>query len=354
MKILLSYNIDTFDPNKKLSEQKNQNSSGTILACCLYTQLSKFGEVTYTDSKHLNEVKGQYFDVVVAIANGLKKVLKSVKYGKFVFFGVNMFPKARNQILKSFVKQNKLDKSCFCKDDIVKTYLGKYIKKADEIWCVGNEKIKQSFVDFGIPAEKVFMLNYGLNQKTDINLTARSGMKKFVYVATTLALRKGFDLVVDAFERLYAQRQDFQLVLVGNLGNQFYLNKFKSFMQKMNGCAVYYGFVNSSSSKYEEIISDCDYLVFPSLEEGQAGTVLDCISRGLVPLLSENTGVSFSPLGYFELSLGAEQNLDILNKALDVNNDELCFLKRQTIDYYQKEHADFYLQFEQVFKRFYK
>ena len=123
-------------------------------------------------------------------------------------------------------------------------------------------------------------------------------------------------------------------------------------MEKMNGCAAYYGFVNSSSAKYEEIISNCDYLVFPSLEEGQAGTVLDCISRGLVPLLSENTGVSFSPLGYFELSLGATQNVDVLNKALDIDNEKLCSLKKQTVDYYQKEHADFDSCFEQVIKNF--
>ena len=68
--------------------------------------------------------------------------------------------------------------------------------------------------------------------------------------------------------------------------------------------------------------------------------------------MSENTGVSFSPLGYFELSLGAEQNLDILNKALDVEKAELSSLKAQTVDFYQKEHANFYLQFEQVIKDF--
>lgn len=345
MNILLVYSKVHFDPDLPQEKQKRWGSSASILARTLYHILGQKGKLTYIHFDKHATVKGKHFDLVVAISNGIADLFKYVSFDKFVFFSVNMSMCERNQILTDFICDHDLNrKELLKKGDFVDEQAMEYVRRADFILGVGNNAVLNSYLKYGIDGAKIKMLNYGILDTSLSISPSLDSRKRFVYVASDIGLRKGFDLVYDLF--LGLKKGDYALTIIGSAFSPYYQAKLDVLQTILGDRCQYYGWIESNSAEYDAILKAQDFLVFPSLEEGQAGTVLDCMVRGVIPMLTPASGFDFSPLGFLDTALDSSQNKGILQRAMKLSSESVNQLKEKTLEYYKEMHASFEHSFE--------
>jgi hypothetical protein len=62
---------------------------------------------------------------------------------------------------------------------------------------------------------------------------------------------------------------------------------------------------------------------------------------GVIPVVSPNSGLDFSPLGFCELETGSARNRDLLRRACALPESERARLRRETLEHYDEFHAGF-------------
>lgn len=345
MKILLSYSRLHFDPSKNPKEQKYWGSSASILARTLIDILTKIGNVTYIDSSEYEKVKGIEFDLFVGITNNFYKIWQSAKIKKSIYFAVNMHPRERNWILLKYLIKERLSPKALAGWDLVNFIEAeKGIRVADYILCMGNIATYNSYIKYGIPKSKIKVLNYGIPERKEIKKKSPKksfGVKKFVYPTSEVGLRKGFDIIFSIFTDPKIRKLPFHLDIIGLPTNKYYEQKLKELIKKLGKKVTYHGWIDSCNEKYSETIKNNHFIIFPSLEEGQAGTVVDAIRFGTIPIISQNSGIDFSPLGNLELKSKSNRNKEKVLKSLNLSDEQIEDLKNKTLEYYAQYHENF-------------
>lgn len=352
MKILLSYSKAHFDPDKQPAQQKYWGSSANILARALYRTLTKLGSVTYIDGSEYQSVAGLHFDLFIGVAHNFQDILAVCTAKRSILFAVNMHPKERNRTLRSFLRNNALSRDRLAGWDLqdLKRYAAA-IHLADIILCVGNTAVYETYVANGVSRRKIKMLNYGFLPE-DIKVQfdspkARQG-NRYLYVASEIGLRKGFDIVADIFGDSSLADQDFHLDIVGSANLPVYKQQLEALCLSLGKKATYHGWVDSASLAYRKILAASDFLVFPSLEEGQAGTVIECLREGVIPILTAASGIDFSPMGELESRIGSSENRRVLMSALQLSASERRRFQAKTKEYYEEFHGNWLLQLEEA------
>ena len=355
MKILLSYSKFHFDP-KSDDENKFKNSSAAINARTLYNVLCSFGDVEYIDFSEWQKVKGKKYDLFVGINHNFDNILKHCEIKNSVYYAVNQYPTERNKILRKFNKDKQFinfthNFRLFWLQMWKKSWRNSYKKEfapmvksilsADAIICLGNKIVKNSYIKHGYPKEKFFLINYDLQKGKAIDKSNFHKQIKILYIATELCLRKGTDIIYDIFMNLSHRNLEYKLTVVGGSGdsNNQYLYLINELVRTSNGKVVYLGPL--FGKPYEDVLQNNDFYIFPSIEEGQAGTVLDAMYNGLVPIITRESGVDFSPLGFLEPKLCSAKNYAILESVFDLSDEKKKELSHQTVDYYNYNHLGF-------------
>lgn len=351
MRIIFCFSLEHFNPNLSESKHLYWGSSSNILARSLFKILSELGELVYTDLRGIEKYKHEKFDLAIGTINGFKKLTQTVDARINVIFNAQMHPIERNLIFLKFINENKLARYNLFDFRSISSMFSEIagIKKANFLLGVGNFVTQNSFIKYGVDRNKIKFINYGiLNKDVNINtIIKRYPIIDFIYFATEVGMRKGFDLLFEIFSNLSIGKYDFKLHIVGALNHPVYIEKMDTLKCKLNDKIIFHGWINSDTDEYEEILANTDVLLFPSLEEGQAGTVIDSIRQGVIPLLSRNTGVDFSPLGFFDSNVDSKSNINLVKSIFSKSEAELVILKQQSIRFYQEFHSEFYNNLKQ-------
>ncbi len=354
MRILLAYSTHHFDP---ACPEKAGKASAAVLARTLYGILSGFGDVEYVDGlKPPKKLRHRHYDLLVSILGGISPLCCVAHFDKVLLFAVNMHPVERNAILDRFNRRHCVCDAHSLDKTIVSLSTLDDIERADAIFLVGNGTVRDSFIHRGVAADKVRALNYAsglpLREKSELDIPGKT--PRFVYAATEMCLRKGFDIVAELFSRAAAEGRDFRLSIIGGKGSKSYAAKLEALKETLGDKLNVEGWVPSESARYPALLKQHDYIIFPSLEEGQAGSVLDALACGLVPLVTRETGVDLSPFGFLEAELGSAENAAILNRAMAAEAAERAELKGLTLDYYAEHHLPWVEHMQQAVTHFLK
>jgi GT2 family glycosyltransferase len=342
MRILLSYSRIHFDPARTPAEHKHWGSSASILARTLYRLLSELGEVTYIEGGEHRQHAGESYDLFVGIDRNFADILKQCRIKRSVLWAVNMHPVERNRLLRDFVKAAGLPDAAYSGWDIVDARASvQAIAGADAILCAGNIATFNSYLRQGVPPRKLKVLNYAVGESSRPFQGEGSAAPRFLHVTSEIGLRKGFDILADIFGAPDLLRHDFHLDVVGLPTNPHYEEKLRALQTTLGDRLTVHGWVDSATTAYQALMERADFLVFPTIEEGQAGTVLDAARHGVIPILSRHAGVDFSPLGFFELSPKSQANRDLLRSAMTLDLPGRRHLKAKTVEYYEELHLPF-------------
>ena len=359
IKILLSYSKFHFDPDKDEKDNPYSNSSAAINAKTLYSVLKNFGDVEYIDFNEWEKTKGKEYDLFVGINHNFDNIIANAQIKTIVYYAVNQHPTERNKIIKNFKMSNRFTRllpkflSKLLKNIINFEFRQEYapkvkkINKADYIICLGNDIVRQSYIKHGFDPQKIISVNYEILQGASTPKETFHDIPYILYVGTNMCERKGFDIVYQLMNKLNEKGYDFKLTVVGDPINKYYAKKCaklkKLLKDKIEIFDCLYG------DTYKNKIKENDFYIYPSIEEGQAGTVLDAMHAGLIPVITRESGVDFSPLGFLQPGLNKKSNLEITEKLFNLSNDEKSHLSQMTADYYNKYHLDFEKRLTNIF-----
>ncbi|HEX7182458.1 MAG TPA: glycosyltransferase family 4 protein [Thermoanaerobaculia bacterium] len=156
------------------------------------------------------------------------------------------------------------------------------IALADHILTV-SELARQTYLDAGVPAEKVHALTLGADTELFAPVPGeRTSADGFVFLfAGATIRRKGFDLLLGAFERVRAQEPAAGLRVVGPRGDLGHL------LDGRTGISAA-GAMDQRGLAEEFRRADC--LVLPSRNDSYAMVVTEALASGLPVIVSEMVG----------------------------------------------------------------
>jgi starch synthase len=151
---------------------------------------------------------------------------------------------------------------------------------ADAILCPSHF-VKESFVSEGFPANRVFVVPYGLTlQATETQAPATKDIFRVLYVGQ-IGVRKGLSYLFEAFERL--RHPNKELLIVGPLSKQTGIENLPPpegtrFLGVLKGEAL------------AQAYRDASVFVLPTVEEGLALVIGEALSFGLPVVTTVHSG----------------------------------------------------------------
>ena len=158
--------------------------------------------------------------------------------------------------------------------------LQKYEYEITDYIVVPSNFVKKTFIERGIPSEKIFVNPFGVDLKHFKKLDIKKEKFRIVF-AGKACLRKGFHYLIEAMELL--KNYEIELWHVGILDPE--IKKFN--YQKEN--IVYHG--SHPQNELYKYYNHCNVFVLPSLEEGLALVTLQAMACGLPVICTPNTGI---------------------------------------------------------------
>lgn len=171
------------------------------------------------------------------------------------------------------------------------------LRDADFILGIGNNTIKDSFERCSIVNRSLLkIIDCGIDTS---NYKPNHKVKReniFIHNVTRFSVRKGSHIVASAWKRVSEDLQGARLLLLGREGDVDLRRHFKGFENVIFG-----GAFQGGSRAYVDRLSSARWVLQPSLAEGQAGTLLEAMSCGCVPIASRDTGIDADVYGGYPI-----------------------------------------------------
>lgn len=282
MKILLSASNKHFNPVTK--EVRIRHSVGVLIE--LFSKvIEEMGDVTYVSDTDI--VEGQEFDLIISWPRNFDNLTKHNKYKKSVCF----FNIAESSFLKNQMRAEAGRLGCKLSDCF--TPLNYY--HADMNFLIGGDEVEKQYLAAGVKKEKIVQLHYR-HGFIPYKKRPKNKVPVFLHSATTLGLRKGFWHVLHDFENA---KLDAKLICIGKVQKErFWIELVEKY--KKHPRIEIRGWLPNSTTAYVDAIHESDFVVFPSFGEGAAGSVLEAMEGGCVPIVSRESGIEAHPLGWYE------------------------------------------------------
>jgi glycosyltransferase involved in cell wall biosynthesis len=162
-------------------------------------------------------------------------------------------------------------------------------RNADGIICVGSDFARETYSKFpmvipinnaAFPDEK-----YRYDEK-DFN----EGRKNFLFYSGPGNVHKGLDLLLDVF--LKTNNHLYIYTIIEPLFE-------KAFHKELNDVPNIHlmGYVHLHNPKIYAVINRCNFVILPSCSEGQPGSVVECMHKGLIPIVSREANIDTDDFG---------------------------------------------------------
>jgi glycosyltransferase involved in cell wall biosynthesis len=188
---------------------------------------------------------------------------------------------------------------------------------AEAIICIGNEATRQTYSKF----ENVFALPIACYEdaynKSALEIT--NGQRNFLFYSGGGNIHKGLDLILEAFAGSVLD-----LYICSSLDSEF-----ESYYKKLLYEAPnihYCGLVDPRSPQFYEIMKKCTFSLLASCSEGNPGSVVECMQRGLIPLVTEESHLDVDGFG-LTIEEGSVAGIKkIITKASRLDYEQLIMM----------------------------
>lgn len=309
-RVLISYVADPF-----VFDFTNQikNTRGIECAVILKEFINKGYCVDLIDNyfvKPIDLLISKKYDLIFGFGNVFRELSGHVQ-GKKIIYLTEKFPSYSLQKEKERVEyyRQRYDKSV----ELSRSNL--YYKESDfdivdAIVFIGNNDEKD-LIPISIP--KFSIKPTGLNNNKYF-LSKRNisfSKKNFIWFGSRGVVHKGLDILIDVFKDI----PSCNLYIAGlSQVERKILPDFSTF-----GNIFDLGFVDVYSDKFLTLINTVSFVILPSCSEGISTGVITCMNHGLIPVVTRETGIDTSLIGY-ELSDFKVEYLK--NRVLEISNIE--------------------------------
>lgn len=174
--------------------------------------------------------------------------------------------------------------------------------------------------------------------------------KRFLWFGSGGLVRKGLDLVLEAFARL----PEFHLTVCGPLdGDPDFVRAFrKELFETPNIRST--GWIDTDSDAFTDICKNSLALVYPSCAEGQCGGVITTMQAGVIPVISRETGVDVDGFGMITATCSVDDIVEAVETISQLPSARLEEMARAARDRVLHHHRPrhFLDQYRGVISRF--
>ncbi|MEX1026547.1 MAG: glycosyltransferase [Candidatus Paceibacterota bacterium] len=164
----------------------------------------------------------------------------------------------------------------------------------DYIFCFGDEKSfsYQSYVKYGKP---IYPLLPGTSPDISFSPQWLQTRKRnhFLCFAGNGFIHKGVDMVVEAFLKM----PECSVTICGPDTEESFFEAYKEKIETASNI-TYEGFIDVGGKRFNELASECSYVVLHSSSEGCCTSVATAMRAGLVPVVNRETGVQTGDFGF--------------------------------------------------------
>jgi glycosyltransferase involved in cell wall biosynthesis len=171
-----------------------------------------------------------------------------------------------------------------------------WVQAADAVVAQGNEFVLRPY---RVHNPRVFGIEHSATHTTppnfDVKDFAGSARQNFLWFGSIGLLHKGLDVVLEAFSSL----EDLHLWVCGPLQSQDEREFVKLYSKELFHTANIHpiGWINIRSQEFLELTDKCVAAIHASCADSMPGCVLNCMARGLIPLVSRESGMDTDGFG---------------------------------------------------------
>lgn len=196
----------------------------------------------------------------------------------------------------------------------------------DAIFYIGNEFSASTFRRVSsIPMFRLLPSTSPL-LAMDLGMLKRKSAKSFLYLGGNGLICKGLDLVLEAFDGL----SHLTLDVCGPEGETDFWEYYRPLMER-NPQITFHGFVDVTGPAFKNITSRTAFNIFPSCSEGCATSVVTAMRRGVIPVVTPESGVDVGEFGYELQNATVEGVRNVVMKLCEISQADL---KRRILDTY--------------------
>ncbi len=199
---------------------------------------------------------------------------------------------------------------------------------SDAIFCTGNGWSAGTYRPyFNGPIHSLPVVTI-----TDDSDNASGAGREFLWLGSDGAVLKGLDLCIEAF----IKRPDLILNICGNKDPEL-LALYRDDLENRHNIK-HHGFVEFGSEKSADIMKRCGFIIYPSASEGTAGSVLDCMVKGLIPIVTRESGVDIGDFGFAINNADVDAIVALVDSAAKVDQDQFQRRSRAAVEFVNANH----------------
>ena len=159
--------------------------------------------------------------------------------------------------------------------------------------------------------------------------------KTFLWLGGGGLVHKGLDLLLEAFKAL----SEYHLIICGNIEmEKDFCECYKTELFNTSNISIY-GWINTSSEEFYNLSKKCLGIIYPSCSEGQAGSVISALHVGLIPIVSEYSGIDASPFGRILEDCSIETVKKTIIEISEIDSGRLFNMSKKVWEYARLNHT---------------
>jgi glycosyltransferase involved in cell wall biosynthesis len=210
----------------------------------------------------------------------------------------------------------------------------------DGLFTVGDERTKSNYED-EYPSQVIKRIPMSHPPSDEYDVSKRdyeSARNNFVYFGGNGPVLKGLDVTLDAFSNI----NDVDLFVCGPTDKERYEQFARIYEHELNNVKNIenVGWVELFSEKYQNIIDNCGFLIYPSSTEGGApcGAVISMMWHGMVPVVSTSSWADVGNLGIQLENCSPESIRNTVTDASSISSSRLCSWSQEVYEYARSTH----------------
>jgi hypothetical protein len=195
----------------------------------------------------------------------------------------------------------------------------------DAIFSVANDYNNQTFNSLGKPLYRIYTSTTPHLSIAPSEISQKNP-HHFLFFGGSGNLLKGLDLALETFSKL----PHLNLFVAGPLEKDF-INFYQPLLNRSPNIHIK-NFVPVNSSKFINLTRHCAFIFLPSATEGTATSVTTCLRRGLIPLVTPETGIDTEDFGFLLENIQISTLTKTLNHCSTLTTHELHQRIERTIE----------------------
>ncbi len=203
-----------------------------------------------------------------------------------------------------------------------------FVSMANAIIGLGNQHTAGSWAQ-ATDAVIYFLNNYGFaSTRAEIESKKyESARKGFVFFASGPQLNKGLDLLLEVFPKHPA----LQLYVCSGfrIERDFCSCYRKELFETPNIHPI--GWVQVNSDEFYSVMTKSAFIIHPTCSEGQPGSVVQCMSAGLIPLVTKECGIDTEDFGVTIGGSGLDEIEAIIQEMSEKSAEMLKSISKRVV-----------------------